>query len=710
MVSTEGATDINIRKFISPNGKNYSPDQPKIDELYKTELLERNCYYWDNILFSLTKDPSNILIKSIINGMDNKFNKTSLHDVLIQWNKYYVEAILQECKNSRPDHMTMPLVRKNNNKTIKNKELINRITNYKKNSTISHQIPLDKNQAIKHQREVFPVRPNQVKVSLANLFKMDPWDIWYPLDSEGFPILRSVFHLLLRKHGLDIPFLRMGKIVRWDLSPTDFAKLSFTKFCEYFISHIPKKGKITIELVNHFNTGIYESPLSHFILQLARDIQEASTSSTYDEMDNLNINIISRIKSSLGLVDSSSTDNTNNTGNVQCKTTINYNVLRQTIMCNSSLNAQDIVQVLYNYPNLQDGSNIMSLDVCPIKTKYIISIFPYYLGKHITVEDSIIRIVPIKDEYKSTKFPIKCVPIKDEYNSSKVPIKFLYLKSSVDFDGNYEKFRTIIKSTHFESAEQYEISSIFYNLNGFSCGVIAAEIINHYNNIQTNSENMYILLSKLSTFQLKSLDNALESTCKLVENKMDPTTLLFESMIFKGQSTRHISTKRVEKAMETLLKTPSFASKINLASSPNYSFLAAEIIYFCQNQYPLNSKEKESIMLLLLYSDVSDMIKKWAHDSLPEHKCISKDDITPTTLSEHNDNNNSISMPTANNNDIDTNQKIDYFVKPLLINKIYKIGIEKGFNLKNSILDLLNYVEQTKDWVVLDLIQTIMIQ
>ena len=38
------------------------------------------------------------------------------------------------------------------------------------------------------------------------------------------------------------------------------------------------------------------------------------------------------------------------------------------------------------------------------------------------------------------------------------------------------------------------------------------------------------------------------------------------------------------------------------------------------------------------------------------------------------------------------------------------MGIEKGFNLKNCVLDLLEYVEQTKDWPVLELLETILAQ
>ena len=592
MTSME-VTDSNIRKLIPPN-VTYSPNQFIIDKLSKFHLMGRNAYYWDNILLSLANDPNidkNKFVISLFSKLCNKFNLTSLEDVLIQWDKYYIESILQECKNLRPTHITMPLVYKDYehlNSTI----IMNRIANYQKKTTI--EIPLDKNQAIKYHTGTCPVIQNETKLELGKLFEIDPSQIWYPLDNEGVSILRCVFHLLLRKYGLDIPFLNRKSALFFNnsknLSDNDddhFAQFSFIKFCEYFISQIPKKGKINKEMLNHFNTGIYQdkSPLCHFILQLAQDIYEASTS-TYI-LNSLNTTIIARVKQTLGLKDLP-------TVTVYCKK-INKNLLQQTILCNSSLNANDLLQVLSNYPNLQGDTNVISLGMCPIKSKYIISNFPYYKGKQINVKDGIITILPIKDEELST------------YNVSTVPKIFNYLKKSVSFDGNYERFRSIIKSVNIELIELIEIYSIFYNLNGFSCAVIAAEILNHYNNIKTNSENMYILLSKLTPFEIKHLDTALKNSCKLEDSKMDPMDILLRSSL---KDVRAISTKRIENAMKELIRIPKFSSKINRISMKNYSFLSVEIIQFYKKQTRLNTKERECIILLLLYSDVSNVLKK----------------------------------------------------------------------------------------------------
>ena len=283
-------------------------------------------------------------------------------------------------------------------------------------------------------------------------------------------------------------------------------------------------------------------------------------------------------------------------------------------------NANDLLQVLSNYPNLQGDTNVISLGMCPIKSKYIISNFPYYKGKQINVKDGIITILPIKDEELST------------YNVSTVPKIFNYLKKSVSFDGNYERFRSIIKSVNIELIELIEIYSIFYNLNGFSCAVIAAEILNHYNNIKTNSENMYILLSKLTPFEIKHLDTALKNSCKLEDSKMDPMDILLRSSL---KDVRAISTKRIENAMKELIRIPKFSSKINRISMKNYSFLSVEIIQFYKKQTRLNTKERECIILLLLYSDVSNMLKNWAYDSLSK-KGISKNDFD---IKDNNNNN-----------------------------------------------------------------------
>ena len=63
--------------------------------------------------------------------IDNKFNITSLLDTLIQWDTYFVENILQECKNLRPTHISMPLEHKNY-QPLNHNVVMNRIANYQK--------------------------------------------------------------------------------------------------------------------------------------------------------------------------------------------------------------------------------------------------------------------------------------------------------------------------------------------------------------------------------------------------------------------------------------------------------------------------------------------------------------------------------------------------------------------------------------------------
>ena len=664
-------TDTNIINLIIGH-ELYDLDQSIINKLGKIQLLGRSGYYWNNILLSLTKYPhveENEFCKFIVNAMNEKFNQSSLQDVLVELNTYYVESILQECKNMRPTHMSMPLVPRNDIKVVNPIVIKNLKTNSQKNSMITHMVPTDKNQAIQFKRSFIPVIENQPKLDLANLFMISPFQIWYPLDTEGFPILRCVFHLLLRRYGLDISFLNMSKTVREDQCLGDYANLSFIQFCEYFISQIPKKGRITEELLNHFKKGLYrdKSPLYSLIIQLAQDIQRASHS-TYS-MNNLNANIISRVKKILDI----STENTKADICTTSTESIEMQVIQQTIRCHTSLNAQEIVQVLSNYPNLKDGSNIISLELCPIKSKYVLSIFPYYKGKHITVQDSIISIKAISGEEYS-----------DKSSRMVLPKVFKDLKKCVTFDGNYENFRTLIKSINIDLNEQIAIYSIFYNLNGFSCTTIAAEIINHCDDIFTNSENMYHLLSKLTPFEIRTLDNTLENTCKLDETKIEPMDLLFKYSLYQGRS---ISTKKVEYAMKKLLNTPNFVSKINVILSQNYKFVASEVIYYYQHQSSINSEGRECIKLLLLYSDVSDVLKKWIYNSLSKQS-ISKDDLD-----------------TACNSNFSKNNYIQYCMNQLSIYEIYKMGIDNGYNLKNYQSDLLQYVQQTKDWIVLELLQ-----
>ena len=134
-------------------------------------------------------------------------------------------------------------------------------------------------------------------------------------------------------------------------------------------------------------------------------------------------------------------------------------------------------------------------------------------------------------------------------------------------------------------------------------------------------QNMYHLLSKLTPFEIRTLDNALENTCKLDETKIEPMDLLFKYSLYQGRS---ISTKKVEYAMKKLLNTPNFVSKINVILSQNYKFVISEVIYYYQHQSSINSEGRECIKLLLLYSNVSDVLKKWIYNSLSKQSILLK--------------------------------------------------------------------------------------
>ena len=687
-------TDSNIRNLLPPNVK-FSPNQYMINKLSKFYLLGRNAYYWDNILLSLANDPyinENKSTNSILSIIDNKFNITSLLDTLIQWDTYFTENILQECKNLRPTHISMPLEHKNY-QPLNHNVVMNRIANYQKRMPNINENPVDTHKAIQLHKGKISVIQNETKVELAKLFKIKPSQIWYPLDNEGVSTLRCVFHLLLRLYGLDIPFLNINS--KNTSIPDDYFKdCSFVQFCEYFITQIPKKGKISEEMFNHFNVGFYQdnSQLCHFILQLVQDIYEASYSTHI--MKNLNVTIISRIKQKLefdiNLPNTNSKEN-HKSNNNYCKK-ITKNILQETIICNSSLSANDVLQILSSYPNLKDDTNIISLGLCPIKSKYIISTFPYYKGREIIVKDGIINKVPIKDE-----------EISINNNAVSVPKIFSYLKKIINFDGNYVRYKSIIKSVNIELEDLVKIYSIFYNLNGFSCTVIAAEILDHYNNIQTNSQNMFVLLSKLTSVEIKNLDATLENTCTLEEEKLNPMDLLLRSNDI--DNVRSISTNRVDHAMKKLIKIQNFFSMINTISINNYNFMSVEIVQYYNNikNKMLSTKETECIKLLLLYSDVSDRLKTWIYDSLSK-KYVCKNKMY---IDNKYDIMNRYRKMSNNDYLIKTIHK--YPFNNLSVYEIYKNGIEQGFNLKNCVSDLLQYVEQTKDCQVLELIEVIMI-
>lgn len=71
----------------------------------------------------------------------------------------------------------------------------------------------------------------------------------------------------------------------------------------------------------------------------------------------------------------------------------------------------DVATVLAQYPNLTNGSRLEDLDLCPLKVRYTLAVFPYFQGSKISVDDQgRVSLTKMKSCSKRTK-PWKEIPI-----------------------------------------------------------------------------------------------------------------------------------------------------------------------------------------------------------------------------------------------------------------------------------------------------------
>lgn len=276
-----------------------------------------------------------------------------------------------------------------------------------------------------------------------------------------------------------------------------------------------------------------------------------------------------------------------------------YSLIPQnTPVCEFQISPETIFKILNTYPRIINTNMNISyfMPTCPIQARYIIRTFKYYRNQELSIENNKILNTPREQSVEE-------ITPHTQY-------KFNMLKKMVRFDGDYDQFRGIISLVPFHADEVHNLESIFYNLNGFRCSAIVAELLNFHFNMYINSRNMYTLLSKLSPNQLDVIDK--ENSCKLNTGKLD----IFEHLGNEPEIVQCYN--HIKRVCIKLLAQNTFHGKVAVATKIHCNIITL-LQYYRKSCTPAN--QKEVLPILMLTSNAPTKFKEIVYRKLPKY-CI----------------------------------------------------------------------------------------
>ncbi|UBZ25569.1 hypothetical protein CcNV_084 [Crangon crangon nudivirus] len=333
-------------------------------------------------------------------------------------------------------------------------------------------------------------------------------------------------------------------------------------------------------------------------------------------------------------------------------------------ICQDSITTTTLIKVLRSVPTIRSITELA--DICPIQIKYILSVFPYYDNEYLHIKNN--RVLR-----KSTG-----VGLDESLTVASIRI-LSELRTNVIFDNNYGQFAQYIRSIPLSEDTIDNLSSAYYTMRGYRCATIVAEILSYHRNLPTSSHNKYALLSKLSSELLTLLDK--ESCKPSMEPPLDIITRMFVS--YHPSDCVPFNTERIDATVKKMRIANTFEEKVYIASNYNYN------IYILSRLLMANKDNKGlalCYMILIVYSNASKLIKRQVLDILPAHfntdqKIVHK---LPHIVQRP--------VPIAS---------IDYDPTP------YTTSITEGYDISNSIQDLISLMKDTKNTTLYNQISTI---
>lgn len=367
-----------------------------------------------------------------------------------------------------------------------------------------------------------------------------------------------------------------------------------------------------------------------------------------------------------------------------------------------TLNRTTIYKILSKYPKLLregDKCNVIQFDTCPIKTKFILSIFCYYKNREIVLSGNEVTLKRLNDNL---------IPYQ---LSADVRTLFNQLKEGVVFDGNYEKFSNLVRSSRLLATEILEIANVFlFNANGLVCFSIAAELYQYFFNIPFNASQIYAILSKLTRDDIRKIDTLHSNECSYFEltDKSEDNLRRTLNILYgnekpsPGLKTVDFSRAK-EKIQNNLKDVNSCETAINTIHTEE--LLEYEIVDYYWHFCKTNKENDDDVNLyaicsLILYSDASILTKTCIYNALKtnSHSILDK----KTTLDMASELASEL-QSTNRNRSIRVYKTVTCSLSESIYD-IYSQLINLQVPINRCIPDLLDYIRATKDYSVLKLI------
>lgn len=642
-------------------------------------ILDKSLFYWMTVLETLIYNSNNdedvsSMREEVCLLLDNLFKSNTVNevvDILLEGTETSIKSIIEKI-NRQPRIITDQFFI--HETSLSNTEILNCLD-------ITQSVTLNKTLSITNFDDIMPATNEPgvpiITISdrkeLAQIFNMLPSDIWYPFDLEDLQNIRAVLWLALNTYGI----VAINPDIADNNTFIDYESLPLGSFCGYLISKIPKLTDRDSDIIQHFKKVFTNdrTVLGNFIFNLVSSLDGADKT----KLRMLDKEIIRNLAKLMEPLKSANmiADIIPDKGNLPTKIS-NFDTSNLTL-CSSIVTPVLLLDILSKYPTLKNGSNVINLDVCPIVAKTILTIFKYFRGKEIIIDNNIINLVPVDDDYLKIS--------NNPYNTK----EFTRLKRAVKFNNDYQNFQTLLKQSTLHKNDILSMLPIIYNMGGLSCSVIASELYSIYFNINTNSQLMYNLLSQLTPFDIQNLDNDLKNECVLENIKISPLELIMEpSNLHPIHVKKPICLDRITTVINDMSALKDkitsdmtmFISKVNIASQTN--FTEYEILSYWLDFDSLDDDKLENLYLLYLYSNTSNAVKRWLFQTL-KFKSI----------------------------DLYNNKKFTYNeilnTEPLIniesVSEFYTRLINENYNVINCLPDLAEYYKQTKDESIITVLQ-----
>uniref|UniRef100_A0AAU8GD59 Uncharacterized protein n=1 Tax=Faxonius propinquus nudivirus TaxID=3139431 RepID=A0AAU8GD59_9VIRU len=606
-----------------------------INKLSSINILNKSAYYWINICNNIFNDYN--WQEKILNELETNHNNDTLQEIIIFVTKN-ISKYLKLCDKTMLKQIDNPLQK---NK----KKYLSYIMNLQNLETSNENISLE-TPYIKIVKKL-PILKNTNAVRLSKILNLCSSNIWYPIDTEELPLFRAVLYNLLVLYNIEPIIIENPPT---SITTEYLQTLTEKETAGLMIQTLSKLDKRVLESFNNLSIITSTTEIGRFLNTLL----DMLNMMTKEELIAYEKNILHDLE-----IEISHTPMMKDERNDQLLP-INIKEMPKTKLCQSIITNQILFKILSEYPNLKSNTNIINFNICPILIKYIFSIFPYYNKKEINIINNNIVLSNISNIDN----------IQLQYNNIQT---FEHIKSMVNFDNNYMKYKTIITQAFFTNKELDDIISFLINSNGFACMAIAAQILEYHKNININANQMYILLSKLTSEQLNYLDE--QSSCKLLSFKNKSINNSITTLFKTDFPLRELDSSNIQTIIYKMLNK-TFAEKINIARMTNFHEL---LLIQHLELYNKGKEFEECIKILLLYSNTSIYNKTLIYQTLYQN--INIYDLTTRNISS----NPILEIMTENNN-------------PCVV---YRDFLEK-YNLINLLPDLIDYIKNTKNNELID--------